>query len=114
VNAIHVFYDVYMGWNHSSLIEVMQQNAKKGQLEKGELAVFVNKGWTACKILCPGNVLLYFRPGRGFITPEAIRILPTFVGGGRLAFTRNLEAHLIKAHEAKFGKQTKRLKVAYA
>lgn len=112
-SVVHVFYEVFMGYSHSSLVDMMRENTKKAALERGEVAVFVNKSWTACKILCPGNVLLYYRSSIP-MSVETLRYLPTMVGGSKLNFARNLEAHLIKANEAKVGKATKRLKVAYA
>lgn len=112
--AVHVFYDVYMGWGHESLREIMHENAKKQDLDKGEVAVFLNRSWTACKILCPGNALLYYRSQSGAISIETLRCLPTLIGASRLGFKGNLESNVIKAFESKFGKSAKRLKVAYA
>lgn len=111
--AVHVFYGVFMGWSHASLKEIMRNSAGKDRLEKGEVAVFLNKSWTACKILGPGDVLLYYRSNAP-IPIEAIRYLPTVFGGSRLGFGKNLEAHVIKTFESRFGVQTKRLKLAYA
>ena len=113
--AAYVFYDVYMGWSHASLLDVMRESVKKDTLERGEVAVFINKAWTAVKILGPGNVMLYHRTGSNKnVAIETIRYLPTVFGGHRLAFAKNLEAHVIKAYETKFGKQMNRLRVEHA
>jgi hypothetical protein len=111
----HVLYDVYMGWSHKSLSEVMQRTSGIDELGKGECAVFLNKSWTACKILASGNVLLYYRSPYGApITKEQLRALPAAFSGPRLGFKTNLENAVMKAFEQKFGKQQKRLKVMHA
>lgn len=115
VGVAHVFYDVYMGWSHKSLAEVMRNTSGVDELSRGECAVFLNKSWTACKILAPGNILLYYRaPFGAAITKDQIRALPAAFGGGRLGFKGSLENNVLKAFEAKHGKQQKRLKVMHA
>jgi hypothetical protein len=111
--VVHVFYDVYLGFSYDSLTEVMRRSAKKARLTGGEAAVFLNKAWTACKILYPDGLLLYFRPGRE-ITVEEIRSLPNRIASGRFKFSGALEASLIKASEKVSGKKPERLKVVYA
>lgn len=114
-SVVHAFFDVYMGWSHKSLAEILKKYAGKAELERGEVAVFINKGWTAAKILGPGGVILYYRSPTGAAADvETIRYLPTMLGAPRLAFARNLEAQVIKTFEGKFGKKLKRLSVATA
>ncbi len=107
----HVFYDVFMGWSHASLSELLKKKVKK-DLQKGELAIFVNKAWTGVKVLAPGGALIYLRTSTPFRV-EQLRYLPAMFGNGRFSFSGNLESGMIKAFEAKFGKQMKRMKVAY-
>ena len=92
---MHVFYDVHLGASHKSLAEIMKQK----QINKGEVAVFLNKAWTGAKLLTTGGVLLYWRsPWNTPITVEQLRSLPsTTFGGSRMNFTGNLEDRLLKA-----------------
>lgn len=112
-SVVHVFYDVYMGYSHGSLRAIMQESAKKHELAKNEVAVFLNKSWTACKILVNSDALFYYK-SKAPLTVETIRFLPTMFGGSRLSFQGKVESHVIKAFESKLGKQMKRIKVAYA
>lgn len=111
MSVIHVFSEVYMGLSHGGLTELLKQKTGREELRPGQLAVFVNTGWTACKVLAPGNTLLYHRePSGGFITTEDIRRLPLVFGGKRIVMADAQESRLAKAFEAKFGKVMKRLR----
>lgn len=112
VSVVHVFYEINMALNHTSLMEIMTFNTKKEKLGKGEIAIFMNAGWTACKLLTTQS-LLYYRSRKGIVSVEAIRYLPVAYGGPRLIFSKNLEANLIKAFEAQ-NKPVADLKVAFA
>lgn len=109
VSVAHVFYGIYMGWSYNSLLDVMQKVTGRKTPDKGEIALFVNKGFTAVKLLSRDGALLYSRPQNGKLSVESIRCLPTLFGGQRLAFSRNLEANLIKAFETKQGQGRKLL-----
>jgi hypothetical protein len=111
---VHLFYDVFMGWGHASLTEMMANATGKAALERGEVAVFLNRSWTACKILAPGNVMLYFRSQGQPITAQMLKTLPTVLGSPRFGFSKNLEANFLKAFEERFKVKAQRLKVAYA
>lgn len=101
IQVVHIFYDVFMGWSHASLREVMHESVGKARLERRELAVFINKGWTACKILAADDVLLYYRD-TGTISFETIKELPMSFGGTALVFTKGLETHVTNVLKGKF------------
>lgn len=111
--VIHTFYDVPMGYSHKSLKAIMSQNANKEHLEKGELAVFMARNWMACKILTPGDMLLYYRSTVP-LTTSTLKILPTLVGAPRLSFAGKVEASMMRAFEERFKEQMKSLKMAFA
>lgn len=114
IKCVHVFYDVFMGWSHSSLLEVMSNSAGKTSLDKEEVALFINKSWTGVKMLAPGNTLIYHRAP--IITMDAIRMLPVRFGGKRLTLDPKLEEHLLGAFDKrqKGAKGLGNLKLAYA
>lgn len=111
--AVHVFYGVYLGFGHRSLMDIMQETAKRKTLVKGEYAIFLNKAWTGAKILTADGLMLYYKPAVGHVTPEALRYLPTLCGGTRMTFSKNSEKLLIDAYEKRFSKYTEKLKVAH-
>jgi hypothetical protein len=95
ISAVHLFYDVYMGFSHATL-NTLLLDAKEGPMKRNEIAVFVNESFSAVKLLTSDNTLLYYRAvGPGIITPEVIRYLPTQLGGEKLQFSRNLEKALL-------------------
>lgn len=112
-SVIHVFYDVPMGYSFKSLKGIMLANANREHLKKGECAVFLNASWMACKILTPGDALLYYRSTVP-LTAQIIRFLPTMIGAPRLNYGGRTEASLNKEFESRFKAQMKALKVAFA
>lgn len=107
-SIIHVFTEVHMGLSHGGLSEIVKRKTGRERIKAGEFAVFVNKGWTACKVLTEGTIL-YHREPAGRITVEDIKRLPTVFGGQRFGFGGNGEHTLLKAFVKKFGEQ-KRLR----
>lgn len=96
VSVVHLFYDVHMGAGHKGLHEMFKKKAKTEAPKSGEIALFMNRKFTACKLLCNGNLLLYYRdPDGAYVTPEAVKVLPTVVGASRLRFARDLEKRLL-------------------
>jgi len=75
MKALHVFYNVFMGCGFLSLSEYLKKD-----LKRNECAVFVNKAKTACKILFPDGLLLYYKPAAGILTPSAIADIPYIMG----------------------------------
>lgn len=95
--VLHIIYDTSMSLGHQGLQEIM----KKKRLQPG-FAIFINKRWSALKMLTPHNTLLHYKsptPSRP-IEPKTIKYLPHFVGANNeLQYDKALEAHLIEKHE---------------
>lgn len=113
MSILHVFYDTHMGASHKALGEMFEAKAKRDELAKGEYVVFLNSAWTACKVLCPNNVIMYWRSATGrSLTPDTIRSLPSCVSGSRLSFAGNLEAKLIAEYEKRHKERAAKLRIA--
>lgn len=91
MKAINVFYNVFMGCGFNGLSEYLPND-----LKQNECAVFVNAGKTACKILLPHGVLLYYKPAAGLLTPEAIAEIPHIIGGKSFQFNPQVWGSLLK------------------
>lgn len=96
-NAIHVLYDIYMGWSHKTLMQILHSNTGVNEIKKGDLVVFMSRSWNACKILGPNNTMLYWRSNNGTqITIDQLKALPTNFGGSRFTLAAKLEAGALK------------------
>jgi hypothetical protein len=108
---MHVFYEIHLGASHGTLGLILEEKLKKTALDKGEVAVFLNKSWTGAKLLTAGGHLLYWRSPYGRpITPEELRYLPAAFGGSRMVFTENLESKLIGQFDSVIGKTMKKIR----
>lgn len=113
MKILHAFYDIQMGIGHERAGLLLQHKTKKDALAAGEFAIFINKAWKACKILCPNGVMLYWRsPNGASLTPEIIRAMPTMLGGSRFSFGGNNEAKLIAEFEKRMKTKLASLKLA--
>lgn len=104
IGIVHIFYDVHMGTSHRGLKTLMNVKLKTDDLIEGEIVLFINAGWTAAKLLAPGNTLLYHRTTHGKLTLDAIRELPMAFGGESLKLSSELASALLK----KFNTQQKK------
>lgn len=83
----------------TSRTEILKKRAKISQLDAGETAIFINKKWTALKLLTSEDVLLHLRrPANKPILPESIKYLPACIEGKEL----NYSVALKKTLEDKF------------
>jgi len=95
--ALHIIYDMYMGWSHNTLMQILHANTGKNEVEKGELVIFMSRSWTACKIIGPNNTMLYWRSKNGTkINIDQLKALPTHLGGARFTMAGKLEAGALK------------------
>lgn len=103
--VMHLFFEINMRSGHEHLNQLLAKEAPAG-LKPGETAVFINKAWTALKMLTSDkDVLLHLRrPGHKPINPEAIRHLPSCVQGRDL----NYPKALAKAISDRYVKDLKR------
>lgn len=93
-SAAYVFYDVHMGASHRALEEILGAKKKSG-LSGNEVAVFLSVNCRAVKILCPSNVIIYYR-SQWPLTSMAIKTIPNVIGGSAFKFQGGLEARLLK------------------
>lgn len=93
-NVLHVFFDVNMGLGFQGLGAILETKTKK-DLGEGECAVFLNKRWSAAKILYPGNVFVYWRNERSSsIDYAALCELPSRLAAG-LKFSAKAERAIV-------------------
>ena len=82
MKIIKVYYDTHMSLSHAGLKKIIG----KDQLKDNECAVFINRAWTAMKMLTPSNTILYRRqPDNRPIDPAAIKYFPSCISGKDLA-----------------------------
>jgi hypothetical protein len=106
---LHVFYDIHLGASHGTLGTIL--DSKRVSLDKGEVAVFLNKAWTGAKLLTAGGHIHYWRSPYGrSISVEELRFLPAAFGGSRMAFTGNLESKVIQKQDTMVSKMMRKLK----
>jgi hypothetical protein len=111
MNVTHIFYEVAMGIGHKGALLCLADRGKKS-LGKNEVAVFINKSWTAAKILCSGGMMIYYRPPTGIVMPEVLRFISNKVPSTKLTWGPKLEAGLLKRFETDVGEHVKTLKQA--
>jgi hypothetical protein len=92
---MHIHYGVSMSNGHAGL-----QKLRKSADPSG-FALFINKKWTAMKLMPPGGaaVLHYKAPSNRPIEPKAIKHLPNCVSGKSLNYNQALELALVKEFE---------------
>lgn len=91
MEIIQVFFDVHMSYAHDGLAAILEKQTGSRALPDGQSAVFINKAWTALKMLTPSGVMLYLRrPPHKPINPEAIKYLPHCVSGRELDYKKAL------------------------
>jgi hypothetical protein len=101
MKVMHIFFDTHLGRGHAGLMKLLK--AKK--LEAG-FAVFINKKWSALKMLTPSNVLLHYKSPSDArtIDPDTIKYLPSCIGSDQtLQYDKALGAVLEKRHLEKIG-----------
>ncbi len=87
----HVFFETDMRNGHDGLTKRLG----KIILKPGETAIFINRKWTALKLLTPEYVVLHLRPKHG-LNPAAIKYLPACIEGKELNYQRALESAIHK------------------
>jgi hypothetical protein len=103
MRLIHAFTDISMSNGHDGLAEILRKRAKIAKLTDG-CAVFINRSWTAMKLLVPGDTLLHLRrPKNRPIDPAIIKYLPACIEGAELNYGKALETMLVKDYNVKRG-----------
>ncbi len=94
-NLMLVHYGISMSNGHKGLTALRKNGNAEGY------ALFINKTWTAMKLMPPGAaaVLHYKSPANRPIEPKAIKHLPNCVSGKSLDYTKALELALTKEYD---------------
>lgn len=91
----YLFFDTHMSASHKTL----RARIKKDLLEN-ECAIFVNKKWSAVKMLTSANTILYHRrPNNERLEPETIKFLPNCVNGSNLDYDAALKSAILSKYK---------------
>lgn len=93
----HIFLDVHMSISHQRMKAALADS--KLTLSKGDTAIFINKSWTAAKIMTARRAYIYVREDLPFNVDQLITF-PRFVGAKSLNLT-NENYKLLAARRAK-------------
>lgn len=99
MKLIKLYFDVNMSRGHNGLGEMLGRT----RLSHGECAVFVNKRWTALKMMTPDNVVLHLKmDGNDRINPDTIRYLPYCVEGNEIKYQKALKSTVTSQYKKRF------------
>lgn len=93
----HVFTGVNMHVAHRGMLWALEN--KKIKLNKGDAAIFINRAWTAVKIMTSNNAFIYIREPRPFSVDMLINF-PRLVGAKPLHLTQAQYNELERNHPA--------------
>lgn len=100
--VLHVIPEVSMIYGHKGLSEAAAKarlGIKPEELKQGEFIMFINKAFTAVKLLAANEVLIYYRhPKRHRLNYEALRLIPNFFDGRSLNYPKALRALIDKKY----------------
>lgn len=104
--AIHFFGNVPMTNGHDGLAEIAAEHkVKLDDLKPGEFVAFVNKTFTAMKLLCPGGVLIHWRnPSHRVLFKEVVDTLPQFMADADIGFSLDVKQAIAKYYKKHLGK----------
>ena len=84
----YLHFDVPMYFGHTGLTAML----KKPLMTK-ECAIFINKDWTALKLLTAQDIVIHLRrPRNKPINPNSIKFIPLCVNGNALDYPKALKA----------------------
>lgn len=103
--AIHFFGSVSMTNGHDGLAEIAEKHkVALDDLRSGEFCCFVNKTFTAMKLLCPGGILIHWRnPSHRALFAEVIGTLPQFLADADIGFSADVKAAIAKYYKKHLG-----------
>ncbi len=107
--SIHFFGNVSMTNGHLGLSYIAEQHKVAiDDLRPGEFVCFVNKPFTAMKLLCPGGVLIYWKQtNRRLLFKEVIDTLPQFLADADIGFSQEVKQAISKYYKKHLGKVLK-------
>lgn len=99
--VMHVHFETNMANGHNGLSNILKKS--RDSIGKNEFALFINKSWTACKLLTSENVILHLkRPANQPIDPKTIPLLPYCISGTKLDYTKALHEVITQEFESQF------------
>jgi hypothetical protein len=90
---MHVYTNVSLQNGHEGLEAIAKKSNKVNvrELKVGEFALFINRAFTAVKVFGANNVLLHYKhPQRHILNYKALRLLPVFMEGQDIGYTKAL------------------------
>ncbi len=97
--VMHVFFEVSMSNGHPGLHGILKKSRKT--IQGSETALFINKDWTACKLLTAHDTLLHLRrPRNAPINPETLKYLPHCIDGDDLNYEAALRTVIKEKYDA--------------
>jgi hypothetical protein len=104
--AIHFFGGVSMTNGHDGLAEIAEKHkVVLDDLRPGEFACFVNKTFTAMKLMCAEGVLIHWRnPSHRALFSEVIETLPQFLADADIGFSQEVKQAIAKYYKRYLGK----------
>lgn len=90
----NIFFGISMSNGHNGLLAHIKKKASVDGY-----SIFINKRWTALKMITPDNVILHLKtPDNRPIEPKSIKYLPACVNGAELDYSKALESALTKEY----------------
>lgn len=72
------------------------------KLKPGEMIMFINTAWTQFALFCAGNVLLHYkRPDGKHLNKRALMLVPQFMIGQKIDYTKALRVAIEKEYQQK-------------
>lgn len=96
---MHVLPNVSMSNGHDGLAQVAKKTLKVDvrSLPIGEFALFINRGFTACKLYAANNIVLHYKHPKGHhLNYKALKLIPQFYNGQNIGYTKALDAVIRK------------------
>jgi len=92
--VMHVYPNVCMSNGHDGLAIVAKKENKVNvrKLRVGEFALFINRGFTACKLVAANNIVLHYKHPKGHrLEYAALTLIPHFYNGQNIEYTKALD-----------------------
>ncbi len=91
--VVHFFGNVSMTNGHEGLAAIAAEKVDVDNLKPGEFVAFINKSFSAMKLLCAHGVLIHWRqPSHKALYTEVVDTLPRFLSGMDVGFSREVTA----------------------
>ena len=98
IKCARVFLNTNLQNSHHGL------TAMTGDMQRGELILFVNTGLSAYKCLVDDHLVVHYKSAAGKLTINDIASLPEIFGGERMIIARDVMSQLIETFKVKLKK----------